>query len=170
MNLMNGYTGLPTTEGPGEEEPKPKLSFNIDGAADKQADARDILSFFAGSGYTGLTDKQSRAAFSSLTKTVGPQLAQKLATQVFLYNQRPETKTAGLEDRVRNFYDIGSNDKEVDAYLKKTKALGHGVVAGFKDSTLVSNQALQGRDVKGGSTPQSEALARINTLISNTAQ
>ena len=148
QTILNGYTNFPMTEKEGDptEGDNPKLLFRGSSPADVTADVRDTLSFLAGKGYTSLSDKDARANYQILSKTIGTPLAQKLVNQVFLFNQRPEAKSYSPEKRVQVFYDIGSRDKDVNDYLGRVKAFGSGVNAGLNDSVLYGNQQLVGKE------------------------
>lgn len=117
-----------------------------DSPQDNTADIRDILSNFAGKGYTSLSDENARANFISLQKLVGQPMAQKLTTQAFLFNQRPGANALPPADRVRQFYEIGSNDKDVHGVLQKVKAFGSGPLAALNTSPNTTAMALSGRE------------------------
>ena len=112
---------------------------------DDTADIRDALSFLAGKGYSSLSDDESRKTFGRLVGLVGRPKAEKLATQVFLFNQRPETKTYSPEQKVSSFYEIGSSDKDISPYIQKAKSFGSGVLPGFRESPSLGNMILTGR-------------------------
>ena len=81
--------------------------------ADKQADIRDTLSYFAGRGLTGLIDEEARKQYATLVGQVGREKAQNLANSVFLFNQRPEVLKQSPEQRVQSYYSIGSANPDV---------------------------------------------------------
>lgn len=114
---------------------------------DDTADIRDALSFLAGKGYSSLSDDESRKTFGRLSALVGAPKAQKLATQVFLFNQRPEIQKFTPEQRVNAFYDIGSSDKDIAPFIEKAKNFGSGVLPGFRNSALLGNMQLSGKEV-----------------------
>jgi hypothetical protein len=78
---------------------------------------------------------------------LGPQQARKLALSAYLFNQRPGVATMKPEERVRMFYDIGSDDPQTKEMLAKVKAFGSGPVAGIQSSVDVGNMAMAGKDV-----------------------
>jgi hypothetical protein len=50
-----------------------------------------------------------------------------------------------LEEKLRSFYTIGSNDPDVNALISKSKSLGYGTVPGFRQSSSAINQQLNGQ-------------------------
>lgn len=111
--------------------------------ADDTADVRDILGALVGKGVTNLSDDTSRAHYSRLINLLGAQKANKLMTQVFSHNTR--SGNVPMEKRIQSFYDIGSNDPEVSDVIKNVKSFGYGVLPGFRESGLQTNQELTGR-------------------------
>ncbi len=167
-NLLNGYTGIPTTENDPPNEEAPKLIFRGQTPSDTLADSRDILSFLVGKGYTSLNDDDAKGAYKSLAKTVGDQQAQKLVDQALLYNQRKEAQLQTPEQRVQSFYDIGSNDKNVSAYLGQLRNLGSGVIPGFRESVFMGNRKLTGREPDTAtSTTETTMGAKLKGKIKN---
>lgn len=111
---------------------------------DDTADIRDIINSFIGKGGIGMKDDTSRADYARLQTLLGPEKAQKLMESVFIHNQRSATEP--LEKRIQTFYDVGSNNQEVDAIIKKTKQLGYGpLVGGLRESSKATLQQLTGR-------------------------
>lgn len=161
LNLMNGYTNYEV-----DKEDPPTQIFKNDTPLDEIANSRDSLSFLAGKGYTSLSDDDARANYTSLSKTVGVPLAQKLVNQIFLYNQRPEVKNFNPEQRVNGFYEIGSSDKDTGAYLRKVKNFGTGVLPGFRDSVLINNRKLTGKEIDTPPIASTSDKEKINAVIS----
>jgi hypothetical protein len=128
------------------------------------ADGRDILSMLVGSGTTSLKGHDMNSAFNRLKDVVGAPLAQKLATQAFLYNQRPDAQKLSPEQRVQNFFKIGSNDPAVADYMKKSGYMGTGPVDAFRNSATLHNSNLQGKYLSNGATNPGVATA-IQSLI-----
>lgn len=136
--------------------------------ADKQADIRDTLSYFAGRGLTGLIDEEARKQYATLVGQVGREKAQNLANSVFLFNQRPEVLKQSPEQRVQSYYSIGSANPEVQNTLNRVKSLGYGVGAGFQNSGLLGNMILTGREVAGNDDlPENKASRNVKLLIKN---
>jgi hypothetical protein len=110
---------------------------------DDTADVRDILSGLVGKGASTLADETTRADYGRLQQLLGPQKAMKVLTQVFMHNGK--NVNTPMEKRIQDFYDIGSNEPEVDAVLKNVKTAGYGVLPGFRDSSKYTNQMLTGK-------------------------
>jgi hypothetical protein len=126
------------------------------------ADGRDIISFFVGGGHTALKGQDLQSAFKRLSDVVGAPLAQKLTTQAFLFNQRPDAQKLSSEQRVKNFFQLGSNDQDVAAYLRKGGSMGTGPVDAFRNSALLGNSNLLGKYIMPdpGSNETSKAVQR----------
>ncbi len=121
---------------------------------DDTADIRDIINSFIGKGGVGMKDDTSRADYARLQNLLGPEKAQKLMESVFIHNQR--NATAPLEKRIQTFYDVGSNNTDVDDIIKKTKNLGYGpLVGGLRESSKATLQELTGR-IPASTTPALE--------------
>ncbi len=110
---------------------------------DDTADVRDILNSFIGKGTAGLQDDAARSDYARLQQLLGPEKAQKVMTSVIIHNQR--NAAVPMEKRIQTFYDVGSNDADVDGIIKNVKSFGTGPLAGFRDSSKQSNQLLSGR-------------------------
>lgn len=139
LRIYNDTGGGGEKTNPKEEEYYGKARTS----SDDTADVRDILSSLVGRGVSNLTDNSTRAEYQRLMALVGPQKANKLITQVFAHNSR--SQSVPMEKRVQSFYDIGSNDAEVDEVLKKVKSFGYGVLPGFREQGKQSLQELTGR-------------------------
>lgn len=97
-------------------------------------DIRDALSAFVGKGYIGTSDDNARAIYSMLRSRLGADVAQKMLTHLSLYNQRPDVLKLAPEDRVKQFYDIGSRDADVQSILARSGVLDKGPVPGMRES------------------------------------
>ena len=66
-------------------------------------------------------------------------------THTYIFNNRPDIVKLPLEDKIRAFYTIGSNDPDVNAVIAKSKTLGYGTLPGFRQSASAINQQLIGQ-------------------------
>jgi hypothetical protein len=130
---------------PSEEKPTIKNVNRASSPQDQTADLRDSLTALVGKGYTSVTDEDSRGHFARLVSMLGLPAAQKLFTHISIYNQNPNQSRLPLNDKVTQFYDVGSRDIEIDSLLKKVKQFGSGVISGLTDSNNYSNQLLTGK-------------------------
>lgn len=111
---------------------------------DADLDLRDRLAELVTKGNT-LSPDDKAAIYGGLTSMLGKDKAQKIMTHAYIFNARPEIQKLGLDDKLRSFYTVGSNDPDVQAVLGKTKNLGYGVVPGFNRSSSSLNQEIQGQ-------------------------
>lgn len=125
---------------------------------DDTADIRDIVSAFVGRGYTNLADDDIKGGYARMTHLLGAPKAQKLMTQIFLHNQRPENQKLPVEDRISRFYDAGSGDPETNQIISKSRQFGYGVLPGFRTSSYAINQGLQGQSPLLAQANPNEAL------------
>lgn len=107
-------------------------------------DVRDKLAELIGKG-NALSGDDRNAIYDTLVKSLGPQKAQKVMAHTYMFNQRPEVQGLPVEDKLRSFYTIGSNDSDVGGLIAKSKSLGYGPVQGFRTSNSAMNQLLAGR-------------------------
>lgn len=114
---------------------------------DDTADIRDSLTALVGKGYTGVSDDDAKGHFARLAGILGKDAAQKLMSHVFIYNQTPTAKGVGLQEKINQFYGIGSRDSGINDILQKIKQFGSGVISGMNDSPEVDNQVLSNRYV-----------------------
>lgn len=163
MALFNGYTNYEVDPPEGD---KPTVLYAGNTPLDQVADARDLVSALVGKGYTSLKDTEARSKFQLLSNTIGAPLAQKIADSVLIYNQRPEVTNYTPEQRVSNYYSIGSSDKDVANYLQKIKSFGSGVLSGFNDSVLMDNRIMTGRDKLATPTEDTDTAKRIKDIAS----
>lgn len=110
-------------------------------------DARDIVSSFVGGGHTSLNTKDLRDSYKRLSDLVGVPMAQKLSNQAFLHNQRTDTKKMNPQQKVQSFFDIGSNDPEVNNAIRNYRGLAQGQSLGFRTSPLLGNRGLLGNSI-----------------------
>ena len=107
-------------------------------------DLRDRLSELVGRGNT-LNPDDKAAIYGNLVANLGKEKAQKVMNHAYIFNQRPDILNLPLEDKLKAFYTIGSNDADVNALIAKSKTLGQGVVPGFRQSSSDINQQLSGQ-------------------------
>jgi hypothetical protein len=112
---------------------------------DDTADLRDSLTALVGKGYTGVSDDDAKGYFGRLAGILGLDAAQKLMTHVFIYNQSPMAKGVGLNEKINQFYNIGSRDSGVNDILSRINKFGSGVIAGMNDSPEITNQEMTNR-------------------------
>lgn len=110
---------------------------------DDTADIRDILSNLVGRKISNLQDESVRSDYARLQALVGAQKANKLLSQVLIHNSR--SGSVPMEKSIQDFYEVGSNDPEVNDVLKTVKGFGYGVIPGFRDSSKQGNQILTGK-------------------------
>lgn len=107
-------------------------------------DVRDRLSELIGKG-NGLHPDDKAAIYSNLASTLGDQKARKVMDHAYLFNQRPDVQGLPTEEKIRAFYNIGSNDPDVKGLIDQSRSLGYGALAGFRGSSSFLNQQLAGR-------------------------
>jgi hypothetical protein len=127
--------------------PKPvddKLLFSPNRSqAQLDFDVRDRISELVGKGNALLPDDKM-AIFSNLSSVLGKDRAQKVMDHAYLFNTRPEVQRLPLEEKIKSFYTVGSNDPWVHEVIQKTKSLGYGPVEGMRSSHSTGNQQLTG--------------------------
>ncbi len=123
---------------------------------DDSADVRDLLSAIAGSGKSGLGSDQ-QAVYNRLQVLLGADKARKVISHAYIFNQRPDMLAKTPMQRISAFYDMGSNDPDVDAIIKKTKGLGEGPLAGL-------NQTPNDLTQKVASGTSTRAIASSNNV------
>jgi hypothetical protein len=107
-------------------------------------DLRDKLAELVGKG-NNLSADDKMAIYGGLTTMLGKDKAAKVMNHAYLFNSRPDVQKLGMEDKLRSFYTVGSNDPDVHAIIEKSKNLGYGVVPGFRQSSSAINQVLSGQ-------------------------
>lgn len=141
LKVAKPTTGDPVSPGTTKES---MLLTTSKPVTDQKFDLRDRLAELVGKGNTLAPDDKA-AIYGNLVTMLGKDKAQKVMNHAFIFNSRPDVQKLGLEDKLKSFYTIGSNDPEVMEVIGKTKNLGYGVVPGFRSSSSDANQQLQGR-------------------------
>lgn len=134
----------------GGGDPDPKLvakSLNSGGNPNLNlVETRDIIANHIAKGGVGLQDEESRADFKRLSSLLGPDKAQKLFSQLALYNQDADVKKLPYLDRVSRFYDTGhGGDADMLTLLKNVKGIGYGPVEGAVNSRYGTTQDAAGK-------------------------
>jgi len=124
-------------------------------------DVRDRLAELVGKGNT-LAGDDRNAIYENLVSSLGPQKAQKVMAHAYMFNQRPEVQGLPVEDKLRAFYAVGSNDPDVGGLIAKSKSLGYGALQGFRQSNSAMNQLLAGRTP---ATTETAAVPEIKKRI-----
>lgn len=107
-------------------------------------DIRDRLAALVGKGNSLLPDDKA-AIYGTLATSLGEQKARKVMDHAYLFNQRPDVQGLPVEEKIRAFYNIGSNDPDVGSLIAQSKSLGYGPLQGFRTSSENMNQQLAGR-------------------------
>lgn len=115
---------------------------------DSRLDIRDRLSELVGKGNTLSADDKA-AIFGALTANMGRDKAMKIMNHAYLFNQRPDMANMPIEEKLKSFYTVGSNDPDVNDVISKSKSLGYGVLPGFRESSSSLNQILAGKIGEG---------------------
>lgn len=98
-------------------------------------EARDIIANRIAKGGQGMKDDEGYADFKRMSAILGQDKAQKLFTQLSLYNQDGNIKNLPYGDKVAKFYEMGhGNDKDIFDIFQRIKQVGQGVKAGTNDS------------------------------------
>lgn len=108
-------------------------------------DLRDRLSELVTKGNT-LNPDDKAAIYGSLVGMLGKDKAQKVMSHAYIFNTRPEIQRLPLEEKLKSFYTVGSNDPEVMEVIGRTKNLGYGVAPGFRESISDINQRTLNRN------------------------
>jgi hypothetical protein len=148
--MAKTYLKVSPTTGPGSGDPVPAttvtdamvLSPNKP-KIDQQFDLRDRLAELVAKGNTLNTDDKS-AIFGSLAGKYGKDLAMRIMNHAYIFNQRPDIQKLPMEDKLKAFYTIGSNDPAVHDMINSVKNLSYGVVPGFRSSVSEGVQAARG--------------------------
>lgn len=114
------------------------------GPIEANFDLRDRIYELIGS-KNQLDADSRRSLYGNLISLVGPEKAQKVLVQTHLFNNRPEYRSMPIEERIQQFYDIGSNDPDVKDILDRTRNLSYGLKHGFRTSVSHLNQLMAGR-------------------------
>jgi hypothetical protein len=133
-------TGDPAAPKIGEEK---QLYSPARSQAQLDFDVRDRISELVGKGNALLPDDKM-AIYSNLTSILGKDKAQKVMEQAYLFNSRPEVQKLPLEEKIKSFYTVGSNDPGIQEVIQKSKSLGYGPIQGMRSSHSIGNQVLTG--------------------------
>jgi hypothetical protein len=114
------------------------------GPIESNFDLRDRIYELIGS-KNQLDEESRKSLYGNLISLVGPDKAQKLLVQTHLFNKHPEYGNLPVEDRIQQFYNIGSNDPDVKDILDRTRNLSYGLKHGFRTSISHINQLMAGR-------------------------
>lgn len=136
--LRVGDPKKPTKSTEAVDIPTGKTSIDVD------FDLRDKLSELVTRGNT-LAPDDKKAIYGFLTARLGEGRAQKIMDHAYIFNTRPEVQKLPLEEKIKSFYTIGSNDPDVSDVITRTKSLGYGVGPGFRESVSALNQETAGR-------------------------
>lgn len=127
------------------DQPAIKPVTNPKSPGTEQFDVRDIIANFVLSGYKGgKLDDQLKGDYQKLFKVLPGDQAQKLLTQISLYNQRPESQKMDWKNKLTSFYNIGSSDPVTNQLLTKTKGLGYGPIEGVNTSSSYPLTSMKG--------------------------
>src|SRR5450432_1787948 len=134
------------------------------GKLEQSADVRDMLSILVGAGKGGLKPDDQAAVISQLKATLGAPTANKLINHVAVFNERSDVGAKTAQQRVGQFYDMGSRDPEVDAIIKQTSQLAQGPIAGMGQTADVTLKALNaGQNPKLANAPNSGNVAQVQS-------
>lgn len=128
-------------------------------------DVRDHLAALIAGG-NNLSPDDKKAVFQGLSNALGQEQAQKVLLHAYVFNNRPDVQRLPIEEKLKTFYDIGSTDADIHNLLTKTKALGYGVVPGFRESSSGINQQLTGRVPAVVAQSQPEMQKKIMLKVS----
>lgn len=142
LRVSSPKTGEPPIGG-GSMEEKVLVTKNKP-QVDQNFDLRDRLAELVGKG-NALNPDDRAAIYGNLVNLLGKDKAQKVFQHAYIFNSRPDIQKLPLEDKLKSFYTIGSNDADVMEVLGRTKNLGYGVLPGFRNSFSQINQQLTGQ-------------------------
>lgn len=135
------------------------------GKAESDLDLRDRLAELVGKG-NNLSPDDKAAIYGNLSTMIGQDKARKIMTHAYIFNSRPDVQKLGLEDKLRSFYTIGSNDPEVMDVLGRTKNLAQGVVPGMRSSVSSLNQQIQSGQPTQIATVSPEIQKKVKVRLS----
>jgi len=125
---------------------------------------RDAISAFVGKRYIGTADDNARALYSYLRMKLGGDTAFKLLKHISIFNQRPDMLKVSPEQRVQSFYDIGSNDPELNTLINRSSMVAHGPMAGLNDSPQVLNRDILGQKWFLNDRPAAPSAASLQNI------
>lgn len=141
-NAMNGHLGYDTGGTPVNTIPPVAGR----GKLDELADVRDIIANFIGNQYKNLADPNAGHDFAYLSSILGSSQAKQLMNQVIIFNQRDDVKKLGTEDRMRQFYSMGSNNDQLNGLIKSIQNMGQGPISAMRESSNLGSKKLSGTD------------------------
>lgn len=113
--------------------------------ADDSFDLQDkIMELLSSNNRLKPADRKS--IYSNLQTTLGRDKADKLMNHIYIFNTRADMQNMPVEDKIKAFYSIGSNDPDIQGYIDRTKSLGYGPQAQFRGSLSEINSQLSGRN------------------------
>lgn len=112
---------------------------------DETADTRDILANMVGKGLKGFNDDTSKSDYTRLQQLVGVPMAQKMMNHIFVFNQRPDVLQKNPEQRLQQFYNMGSAHNDLNDLLTTIKGFSQGPVVGMNTTGYYGNQDLTKR-------------------------
>lgn len=128
---------------------------------DDSADIRDILANMVGGGHTDLSNDSIKSDYLRLQTLLGGPAAQKMMDHIFIFNQRPDVQKKNAEQRLQQFYSMGSTQHEdINKILQGAKQIGYGPVVGLNTSFNEGNKMLSGR-----TPPAAPANSKIMDLL-----
>lgn len=135
---------IPATGDPIKGIEKVEVFASGRGPVEANFDLRDRIYELIGS-KNQLDEDSRRSLYGDLISLVGPDKAQKVLVQTHIFNNHPEYRNMPIEDRIQQFYNIGSNDPDVKDILDRTRNLSYGLKHGFRTSMSHLNQVMAGR-------------------------
>lgn len=136
----------------------PKVPVRVD------FDIRDRLAELVGRG-NSISPDDKAAIYGNLVSSLGRERADKVMNHAYIFNQRGDVQGLPLEEKLRSFYTIGSNDPDVGSIISKSKTLGYGAVPGFRESVSDINQQLLGRNTSAVGAIDPEIKKRIMVRV-----
>lgn len=144
-NLKTAMTGN-FGSGPDDTPDVQKGSKATHGPLEDGADVRDILTAMVGKGYTDFSSPDVKNYLSYLSNKIGVPAAQKIFTNIFLFNQRDDMKFRKPLERVDHFYGTSFNDRDVNNIVKGAASLGNSdPISAARTTAEVGNMQLTGR-------------------------
>lgn len=127
-------------------------------------DLRDTLSGLVGKGNT-LSPDDKAAIYGSLVASLGKDKAQKVMNHAYIFNSRPDVQKLPVEEKLRAFYAIGSNDPDVKNVMGRTKNLGYGVIPGARESANYLSSQIYGDKNVGGQPINTSVVPEIGKKV-----
>lgn len=116
------------------------------------SDVSDYLSYSLAHG----NDDYSRLMLNNVRKQIGDSDAQDLMTSIMMYNQRPEIKGYNSQQRIEGFFNLKSNNDNIENLKQKLRTFDYGPLSSYRDSPEVNvladqNKGLLVKQAEGGS-------------------